>query len=343
MGTLSLTSLCSESEGDEEGEEDDIEVTSQRPFGAILHRLQKLVLAANSTPQRIHQYKELCQRYKMSNKNLLTIDVPTRWNSTSVMITTTWDKRKVLNTMATTCFKDGKGIYLIMSEEWDLLKIFADELLAFKEATEIFSQSKAITSSNITSIFYLLLNQLNISIIALGNPSQGVMGRPMSIEQSMALKGAYIVMKTKLLKYEPQVKRKPIFPIATMLDPSLKFEYFPTDEQEYITKTLKYFLQLMPAPLISSASSQSEPLSNTSTTCSKMMVELMKRKRKKNINILLKKPISNEIFDYLHDSQVECSHLDALQWWCKIGSEKYPRLAMLAKGFLSVYASSSPS
>ena len=29
--------------------------------------------------------------------------------------------------------------------------------------------------------------------------------------------------------------------------------------------------------------------------------------------------------------------------WCKIGSEKYPRLAMLAKGFPSVCASSSLS
>ena len=109
-----------------------------------------------------------------------------------------------------------------------------------------------------------------------------------------------------------------------MLDPSLRFEYILTDEQEYITKTLKYLLQLMRSSPISSACSQSEPLSNTSTTCSKMMVELMKSKRKKNINILLEKPISDEIFDYLHDSQVECSHLDALQWWCKIGSEKYP-------------------
>ena len=96
----------------------------------------------------------------------------------------------------------------------------------------MFSQSKAITSPNVTSIFDLLLNQFNTSIISLGNPSQGVMGRPMSIEHSMALKGAYTVMKTKLLKYEPHVKRKPIFPIATMLDPSLKFKYIPTDERE---------------------------------------------------------------------------------------------------------------
>ena len=176
-----------------------MEGTSQRPFGAILHRLRKLVLVENSTPQRIHQYKELCERYKMSNKNLLTIDVPTRWNLTYGMITTSWDKRKVLNTMATTCLKGRKGISIIISEEWVLLKIFSDELLAFKEATEMFSQSKAITSPNVTSIFDLLLNQLNTSIIALGNPSQGVMGRPISIEQSMALKGAYTVMKKSYL------------------------------------------------------------------------------------------------------------------------------------------------
>ena len=97
----------------------------------------------------------------------------------------------------------------------------------------------------------------------------------------------------------------------------------------------------MSAPPISSTCSQSELLSNTSTTCSKMMVELIKSERKKNINIFLEKPIFDEISYYFHDSQVECSHLDALQWWCKIGSKKYPRLAILAKGFLSVCTSSS--
>ena len=135
----------------------------------------------------------------------------------------------------------------------------------------------------------------------------------MSLEKPMALKGACTTMKTKLLKYEPQIKRKSIFLISTILDPSLKFKYIPTNEQEYITKTLKHLLQLMPTLPILSASSQSEPLSNTSTTCSKMIVKLMKHKRKKNINILLEKPISEKIFDYLHDSQVECSHFDALQ------------------------------
>ena len=34
---------------------------------------------------------------------------------------------------------------------------------------------------------------------------------------------------------------------------------------------------------------------------------------------------------------------DSLQWWHKRGSNKYPRLSVLAKEFLSICASSSPS
>ena len=196
---------------------------------------------------------------------------------------------------------------------------------------------------NVTFLINLLLNQANTLISMLENPCQDVVGRSMSIEQSMTLKGAYNVMKAKLLKYESQVKRKPIFLITTMLNPSLKLEYIPIDEQEYIMQHLKNLLQLMSAPPTSSTCTQGETLLSNSTTCSKMIVELIKRKRKRNMNILLERSISDEIFDYLHDSQVEGSHLDALQWWCKIGSKKYPRLVILPKGFLSVCASSSPS
>ena len=66
----------------------------------------------------------------------------------------------MLNAMATACLKDGKGINLIMSEEWDLLTIFANELLAFQEATKMFYQSKAITTPNVTSIFDLFLKSV---------------------------------------------------------------------------------------------------------------------------------------------------------------------------------------
>ena len=112
--------------------------------------------------------------------------------------------------------------------------MFANELLACREAIEIFFKSKFITSPSVTSIFNLLLNQLNTLIVLLENPSQDVVGRSMNIEQSIAMKVAHNVMKAKLLKYDSQVKRKSIFLIATIFDPSLKLEYIPIDEQEYI-------------------------------------------------------------------------------------------------------------
>ena len=65
-----------------------------------------------------------------------------------------------------------------------------------------------------------------------------------------------------------------------MLDLSLKLEYIPMDEQEYIMHHLKNLLQLMPAPPTSNTCTQGEILLSNSIACSKMMVELIKRKRK---------------------------------------------------------------
>ena len=77
-----------------------------------------------------------------------------------------------------------------------------------------------------------------------------------------------------------------------MLDPSLKLEYIPMDEQEYIMQHLENLHLLMPAPPTSSTCTQGETLLSNSTACSKMMVELIKRKRKRNMNIVLERQIS---------------------------------------------------
>ena len=103
LGNPSLTLECSEGEDDEGCEEVVLEVSNTKAFGEVLLRLQKLVLVENSTPQRIPQYKELCEKHKMSNKNLLITDVPTKWNLTYEMIIVAWEKSKVLNAMATNC------------------------------------------------------------------------------------------------------------------------------------------------------------------------------------------------------------------------------------------------
>ena len=64
----------------------------------------------------------------MLNKNILVEDVRTRWNSTYDMIEAAWEKREVLKVMASVYLNTTKAKFLIEDEEWELLKMFADEL-----------------------------------------------------------------------------------------------------------------------------------------------------------------------------------------------------------------------
>ena len=91
----------------------------------------------------------------MSNKNILIKDVRTRWNSTNDMIEAAWEKREVLKAMVSDHLNTNKENFLIEDEEWELLKKFANELLAFREATQV-SKSKSITSPNVSGLYGLL-------------------------------------------------------------------------------------------------------------------------------------------------------------------------------------------
>ena len=135
---LSLTVKCGLKElGNEESYSDSedvdkhiegVEAISQKPFDEILHRLRKLVITINFFPKGIHHYNNLCDELEMPNKNILVEDVRTRWNSTYDMI-------EVLKVMASDHLNTNKENFLIEDEECELLKMFADELLAFREAT----------------------------------------------------------------------------------------------------------------------------------------------------------------------------------------------------------------
>ena len=97
----------------------------------------------------------------MPNKNIIVEDVRTRWNSTYDMIEAAWEKIEVLKAMASDYLNTNEVKFLIEDDEWELLKMFADELLAFCEATEVFSKSKSITLPNVSRLYGLLIEQLD--------------------------------------------------------------------------------------------------------------------------------------------------------------------------------------
>ena len=68
------------------------------------------------------------------------------------MIEAVWEKREVLKVIVSDHLNTNIEKFLIEDEEWELLKMFADELLAFSEATQVFSKSKSITSPNVSGL-----------------------------------------------------------------------------------------------------------------------------------------------------------------------------------------------
>ena len=60
------------------------------------------------------------------------------------MIEGAWEKKEVLKVMESDHLNTNKVNFLIKDEEWEFLKIFADELLAFQEAIEVFSKSNQL-------------------------------------------------------------------------------------------------------------------------------------------------------------------------------------------------------
>ena len=73
-------------------------------------------------------------------------------------------KIELLKAMASDHLHKNKVKFLIKDDEWEVLKMFADELLAFREATEVFLKSKSITLPNVSGLYRLLNEQLDLLI-----------------------------------------------------------------------------------------------------------------------------------------------------------------------------------
>ena len=164
----------------------------------------------------------------------------------------------------------------------------------------------------------------------------------MSNNQAKTLRHAYTVMKEKLMKYYIQVKRKPMFSIATVLDPRFKLGHIPQGEQNFVLETLLNMLESMRPIQASTSTPIDDVLASASHKHSKVMMQFMERQSNRYTTIE-EKSAETKLKKYLREPCIDCLRDDSLQWWRRIGSNKYPPISVLAKEFLSICASSSPS
>ena len=136
-------------------------------------------------------------------------------------------------------------------------------------------------------------------------------GQKKSNDQAKTLRHAYTVMKEKLMKYDIQVRRKPMFPIATFLDPRFKLGHIPHGELSFVMDTLLKILESVCS--IQASTPIDDFLASSSDTRSKVMMQFMERQSNKYTTVE-EKSVETELEEYLREPCINFLCDDSLQW-----------------------------
>ena len=110
-------------------------------------RIRNVMKYDRPSPARLQIFKDFANEDKMSTKNCLTMDVPTRWNSTFTMLDGAIECQKTFERL-----EEHDPSYLpkddiSIVEDWDTTKMFVKSLKTFSEVTMKFSVSMFVTSN----------------------------------------------------------------------------------------------------------------------------------------------------------------------------------------------------
>ena len=289
-------------------------------IGKLLRRLRRMIVAIKMSPTNKRRYEVLCDEQKL-DKNKLSLDCKTRWNSTLEMINKALAKKVVLEKMATDVLNAPKEDFTITASEWTLLEEFSLMLVPFAEATEMLSKSKSVSISTVMPIVTGLYRLLENDILDAKRRCEQE-DPSMTIEQYLSLDTAYTAMITKLTKYSSSLKRNPVYIIATSLDPVQKhLAMDPPNHQEVQDK----LLGLMGVEDDASNITQQGGAQVSSHDLSGSSRVLGKRPRRLSSFIVgpstqgepTKKTGVDEINEYFSET---CAHgTDPLFWWNQVG------------------------
>ena len=181
---------------------------------ACIQSIRNAVRYVRSSPQRLTAFKMCADLEKIVSKGLVVLDVPTRWNSTYLMLKSALKFRKAFNRLLE---EDGHYLAYFSSEsrigppsdgDWEFAVLFADYLKPFYEITlKVCCSNTPTINGTFEDLFtiYALLKEIR------------------SIESPLY----YIVepMKDKYEKYWGELEKVNIYLfVAVVLDPRYKID-----------------------------------------------------------------------------------------------------------------------
>ncbi|KAM6564201.1 hypothetical protein CsatB_030096 [Cannabis sativa] len=314
--------------------------------------IRNAVKYVRSSPSRLLAFKECVKAEDIECKGLLCLDVPTRWNSTYLMLECALKFQKAFDRIKTdknyryyfTEEDNGKSKEGPPNEDdWENARIFVKFLKTFYEVTLKFSGSSYVTSN----LYFQEICEIQNELITLSKERDGMLS-------SMAAN-----MKRKFDKYWGESKAaNGALIIATVLDPRYKLQFvvdcyetfYDISLQSKLIKKIEENLRKLfdfynemhfgVGPSSTTSSNLSVSVEGDTTKPGGLVSKFMSKKRQHD-----GERNRNEIDKYLADDTedfVVGQRFDILKWWTG-QSNRYPVLSLIAQDVLAIPVTTVPS
>ncbi|KAM2857619.1 hypothetical protein PS2_001838 [Malus domestica] len=328
-------------------------------LNTAIQSIRNAVRYVRSSPQRLESFKRCVEKVRIESKGLVILDVPTRWNSTFLMLESALKFKMAFDRLKV---DDGHYLPYFTKEnhdniregppstyDWSEAGIFASFLRPFYEVT------LKVCCSNTPTIHTTFGDLFKIKSLILENKDNEFL--------SMISK----LMQEKYDKYWGSIEdiNQYVF-VALVLDPRHKLEkvvdyyeilYGEEDEEkvEIATNAVKDLLfdlykiheELSFDAQQSTSSGGSSQSATTSGDPLSSMTEIERKLKEKSEMRKAKRAriVHNDLDRYLSDPNEgeEEANFDILNWWRVNGLSKYPILARVAKEILAIPVSTIAS
>jgi hypothetical protein len=150
-----------------------------------ISKIRTAVKFVRSSTQRLDKFKECVGFARIRSQRSLCLDVPTRWNSTYLMLETAekfqvaFDKLDIEDTSYLEYF--GAGSSPPNYDDWDKARAFMKFLKVFYDATDVFSASTHVTIHDAFHHLAKIHNELKMAIMD-SDPILSAMGKYMKLK-----------------------------------------------------------------------------------------------------------------------------------------------------------------
>ena len=294
----------------------------------VIDNVRESVKYLKGSQSRKEKFEEIIAEMGISSKKRPSLDVPTRWNSTYLMLKSALPLRTTFHVLGV---QDLNYMYSPSSQEWERAEVVCDLLKVFKRGTKVVSGSKYPTSNLYFHQIWEVRQVLKESASST-NPIIASMVREMQKKFDKYWKISYLTNC-----------------IPVILDPRFKFGFidfhlrqaFGDCVDSYITRVDNALTNLF-AAYSSEIGDGFEHTNRESDTMSTS--QGCPWSDWSHYLSIQSKQGTNELDRYLQDELFPCEEdgFDILYWW-KMHSPKYPILARIARDVLVVPASTVAS